>query len=675
MARQRSRGMTPGRLRLALGLLFVALAVPSAVLILQTQRQLKWEALHRQRELATELAERIDRQLQRLVAAEDARGSADYGFLTGPADAALLQRSPLSQLPPPVDWPGLLGWFQIDPAGRFSTPLLPEPQAGALGLDADELRTRQAQHERLLDVLAENRLAQRRRGAESLQRAASEDEDRIDATSAQAVLREDSRPLAAEADAMPAPTSIAEVAAPAPAAQVAFDRLNKAEQGAGRTSEGFAASRQSASPPAPPSMPASETPTLRARRSEPAKQMAAEDARTAPLRIFESELDPLEFARLDSGHFVLFRRVWRNGERSIQGLLIEPQAFLRGAVADAFDGSLLAASADLAIAWQGETVERVPGRAARRYPPGDDALQGTLLYRARLSAPLSGLELLWTLRRLPAAPGATQLAWSGALLFGVLLAATLMLYRLGLRQIRLAGQQQDFIAAVSHELKTPLTSIRMYGELLRAGWAPEERRREYYDFIHDEAERLSRLIANVLQLARLERDGLQFDLRPYPVATLFDLVRSKVQAQIERAGFESEFRVDPACAEREAMADADALVQIMINLVDNALKFSARAARRRLEITVTCSGGRLRFAVRDYGPGVPPALRRRVFELFFRGGNELTRETRGTGIGLALVRQLANGMHGDVELLAGEPGAEFRLWLPLSRGEGGAAPS
>jgi signal transduction histidine kinase len=683
------QGLNRTRLRWVLGLLFVALALPSAVLIVQTQRQLKFEALHQQRELAAELAARVDAQLRRLVADEEARSHADYAFLTvagDGADAAVLQRSPLARLPVPSDWPGLLGWFQIDPDGSFSTPLLPgdAADAAALGLLPDDVLARTGLRDRLLDVLASNRLAERRRISEpsdmvtpkpiaGMAPAVDAGMERAGAGSA--------RP--GRADAARAEADVAEVApaglreAPsAPAAQVEFDRLNVAPAAA-PVGLGKVADLRLDSPmavqsraPAPAEAMHAEPVAPRERRLEksvqPAAPALARAGQPVPVRMFESELDPFEFARLDSGHFVLFRRVWRNGERSIQGALIEADEFLRGALAAPFGTSVLASSADMLVAWQGDVIERVPGRASRMYMATGDALSGTLLHRARLSAPLSDLELLWTLRQLPAAPGAAQLAWSGAVLFGVLLLGFAVLYRLGLRQIQLARQQHDFIAAVSHELKTPLTSIRMYGELLRAGWASEEKKREYYDYIHDESERLSRLITNVLQLARLERNELQLELRTYPAPMLFDLVRSRVQAQIESAGFEVGFGFDPACTDLQATVDADALVQILINLVDNALKFSARSPRQRVEIAMARRGDRLQLAVRDYGPGVPPALRRRIFELFFRAGNELTRETRGTGIGLALVRQLAQGMGGEVEVVAGDPGAEFRLLLPLA---------
>jgi two-component system, OmpR family, phosphate regulon sensor histidine kinase PhoR len=141
---------------------------------------------------------------------------------------------------------------------------------------------------------------------------------------------------------------------------------------------------------------------------------------------------------------------------------------------------------------------------------------------------------------------------------------------------------------------------------------------------------------------------------------------------VERAGFELAFEVAADVDTVELEVDADAVVQVMINLVDNALKFSAQAASRRVEVTVSRVGrGQVAFDVRDFGPGVPPALRRRSFELFVRGGDELTREAPGTGIGLALVRQLARTMGGEVELLPASPGALFRLRLPLSGGPSG----
>jgi signal transduction histidine kinase len=248
------------------------------------------------------------------------------------------------------------------------------------------------------------------------------------------------------------------------------------------------------------------------------------------------------------------------------------------------------------------------------------------------------------------------------------------IYRVGMQHIELAAQRSDFVAAVSHELKTPLTSIRMYGEMLRAGWITDAARlQSYYDFIFFESERLSRLIANVLQLARLTNHDASLSLQAYGLCQLLDLIRSTVSTQAEAAGFVLHF-VEPGKADDVAactvLAEADAFVQICINLVDNAIKFSAQAEPQRIDVGFRLSPGRppqAVFFVRDYGPGVAREQMQRIFQLFYRGENELTRHTKGTGIGLALVKELAAKMHARVEVQNHDPGAEFRVLLPVVR--------
>jgi len=249
----------------------------------------------------------------------------------------------------------------------------------------------------------------------------------------------------------------------------------------------------------------------------------------------------------------------------------------------------------------------------------------------------------------------------------VLCGGLALMYRLGARQLDLARQQQDFVSAVSHELRTPLTSIRMYAEMLKEGWASEEKKRSYYAYIFDESERLSRLISNVLQLARMTRNEFEVDTRPVPVATLMDGIASKVSSHAERAGFALELECDPAIRNACVTVDEDAFSQIVINLVDNALKFSAQSMDKRVEIRCRPgTGKRAVFTVRDFGPGVARDQMRKIFRLFYRPAGELTRETVGTGIGLALVNELARAMGARVDVANAEPGAVFSLSLALT---------
>ncbi|MDH3615851.1 MAG: HAMP domain-containing histidine kinase, partial [Gammaproteobacteria bacterium] len=387
----------------------------------------------------------------------------------------------------------------------------------------------------------------------------------------------------------------------------------------------------------------------------------------ADLRIttFESEVDPFEFSLLDSGHFVLFRNVWRGGERYIQGLLLDQAAFTEEIIGSRFMDTALSDMTNLIVAFQDDVIHTFGGHGRLSYPNVAEELDGALLYQNRLTAPLNNLELIFSIERLPPGPGGRVLAWVTLILAVVFVGGFFTLYRLGLSQINLARQQQDFVSAVSHELKTPLTSIRMYGEMLKEGWADEEKQQSYYEFIHDESERLSRLISNVLQLANITRNEPQFDLKPTGVRELMSITESKITSQVERAGFRLEFKiaddVDPAMIN----VDDDCFAQIIINLVDNAIKFSRNAEVKAIEISSKrTSDKRISFSVRDFGPGIPRDQMKKIFQLFYRSESELTRETVGTGIGLAIVKQLTLAMNGSVDLINVEPGAEFRIVFP-----------
>jgi signal transduction histidine kinase len=205
----------------------------------------------------------------------------------------------------------------------------------------------------------------------------------------------------------------------------------------------------------------------------------------------------------------------------------------------------------------------------------------------------------------------------------------------------------------------------MYGEVLREGWASEEKKKTYYKYIFDESERLSRLINNVLQLARLTRNGIQVELKPLQVSRLLEGILPAITSQIEAAGFELRLECKDQAGDLLFRGDADYFTQIIINLVDNALKFSSKADSKMIDISVRLMrNAKVQFSVRDYGRGIPRDQMKKIFKLFYRSENELTRETVGTGIGLALVHQLAASMNGQVDVVNAEPGAEFRVSFP-----------
>ena len=691
--------MNRRRLKALLLLLFVALAIPTGVLVFQAYGQLKWEAFHQHQQLAREFTLRIDRQFNELMQREENRSFTDYAFLNvaGSDGSNFLQRSPLSGFPLDSQVPGILGYFQVDAKGQLATPTVPQSNISSYGIAAQELRQRVALEQQIRAILSQNRLV--KKPDESPEQAVSSKE-----------LPEPSRDVrvAEEAEVMSEETAVASMPALAPSeniesgaqGQIVFDQLKSRKKvdnleldspaNLGRVDDlkledsyevasGLVSDKQNE---------AKKQKLVKRARKEisvlpetmsgfrfssnlDSAGLADDEVDTSSLikkqqairiRTFETEVDPMEFSLLDSGHYVLFRRVWRDGERYVQGLLIEPQLLLDGLIAPAFRESVLSSMSDLVIAYQGNVVKVYGADYAREYLPTQQNKDSELLYQTRLIAPFSDLELIFSLARLPVGAGSQIIIWAALILGLVLVGGFLLLYRLGAGAIALGQQQQDFVSAVSHELKTPLTSIRMYGEMLREGWADEARKKSYYDFIFNESERLSRLINNVLHLARMTRNEQKPSLEDINFDTLLNDLRPKLESQLENAGFKLKLNcAEPALASKINI-DSDWLTQILINLVDNAIKFSGDAEDKVVQITIRLLQEKsMQISVRDFGPGVAKDQMKKIFKLFYRSENELTRETVGTGIGLALVHQLVTGMGGEVDVVNCEPGVEFRL--------------
>jgi len=718
------------RLRLLMWAFLLAMAVPTIVLVSKSYDQLKWEAYYQHRQLAEDLADRIDQRLNSLLLQEEERSFSDYSFLV--VESAIkenyLSRSPLSNFPVESELPGLVGYFQIDPEGQFSTPLAPMPStlAAQYGISSTELKSRLAAQQNLQQILSSNDLLTAKpevpvpEPLEKQQQERAEISKRLlDGFSSSISREQRDRQSTAAAPSVYEGTSELDYSADessfgrrtnndAVVSQSAFDEISTqnalpakerkkaktsdgglgrieeleletpfAEQLVKREDEKKAEDRKDiAARSKLDSLKASKRKiTLEpgvietepnGRIREPIKA-DADTVVSKNIKIFENEIDPIELTLLDSGHLVFFRKVWREGKRYIQGILVDQEAFLSSIFQDEFTRSLVADMSNMAVVYQGNVLSAY-GNTGRNYRLlNTSSLNGSLLYRARLSAPFEDLEGVYTIRNLPAGTGSKVIWWAAWILALVLTLGTYLLYRLSLRNINMVSQQQDFVSAVSHELKTPLTSIRMYGEILKSGWADEEKKKGYYSFIFDESERLTRLINNVLALARMTRNETSANLQPITVSELSDVIHSKVDSQVEAAGFELSLSVDPDVKESNLLIDADLFTQIIINLVDNALKFSVKAETRQIEIGVEKqSNNRVLFKVRDFGPGIAKGQMKKIFELFYRSENELTRETTGTGIGLALVSQLTHLMKGKIDVVNCEPGAEFRLTFPSS---------
>jgi len=255
--------------------------------------------------------------------------------------------------------------------------------------------------------------------------------------------------------------------------------------------------------------------------------------------------------------------------------------------------------------------------------------------------------------------------WYFSIVGIVLLAVALglaSLWRSAGVQIRLAQKKDDFISAVSHELRTPLTSIRMYSEMLEKNWVKsEDKLTEYYRNMRQESERLSRLIENVLDFSRIQRGRKKYTFKAGDINKCIADVVEMMRPYAAQRGFTIKTELGRV---GQMVFDGDAVTQIAVNLLDNAVKYARDAEDKTITVRTGSDERFILIEVEDHGPGVPHRQRKRIFEQFYRSGAEAIRETTGTGLGLALVKKFAEAHNGFVEIINARPtGAIFRVAL------------
>ena len=249
-----------------------------------------------------------------------------------------------------------------------------------------------------------------------------------------------------------------------------------------------------------------------------------------------------------------------------------------------------------------------------------------------------------------------------------------MAYRNISREMNLARLKSDFVANVSHELRTPLALIRLYAETLELGrLTSQEKYQEYFRIIREESERLSALINNILDFSRIEAGRKEYDFKQTDLAELVRNTLESYRFQIEQNGFAFEENIasdiPPVNVDREAIARS------LLNLVNNALKYSKD--QKFIGVSLYRSNGGVKLEVRDRGIGIAPAEQDKIFEKFYRCGDPLVHNTKGSGLGLSLVKHIAQAHGGNVFVESTpERGSKFTIALPIhSTPQQGTAPA
>jgi signal transduction histidine kinase len=258
--------------------------------------------------------------------------------------------------------------------------------------------------------------------------------------------------------------------------------------------------------------------------------------------------------------------------------------------------------------------------------------------------------------------------WAAALV--IVLSLTLfggyLLWRDVNREMRIAALRSQFVSSVSHELKTPLTAIRMFAETLQLDRVDATTRAEYLDTIVNETERLTRLLNNVLDFSKIE-EGRKAYRRE--AASLADVVRIAARAMaypLEQHGFVLRVEIDESLP--PVSVDADALEQAILNLLTNAMKYSGSG--RTIDLRLAREGREAIISVRDEGIGIPLADQARIFEKFYRISTPENQRIPGTGLGLTLVDHIVKAHDGSVQVdSAPGRGSVFSIHLPLLEDE------
>ena len=240
-----------------------------------------------------------------------------------------------------------------------------------------------------------------------------------------------------------------------------------------------------------------------------------------------------------------------------------------------------------------------------------------------------------------------------------------LLWRDVRREVQTAEMRSQFVSSVSHELKTPLTAIRMFAETMSLGRSrTPEAQKEYLDTIVNESERLTRLLNNVLDFTKIEAGRKAYRLQPTDLSELIHAAARTMQYPLSQQGFSLNVKIEEGAV--EVKADRDAMEQAILNLLSNAMKYSGDS--RDIDLRLAAKNGQAVIQVTDHGVGIDPEEQKKIFEKFYRVRSPENDRTAGSGLGLALVDHIVRAHGGQirVESTPGK-GSSFSICLPLEK--------
>jgi len=364
------------------------------------------------------------------------------------------------------------------------------------------------------------------------------------------------------------------------------------------------------------------------------------DAAISPDAKLQVEIDPLQSVFIDDHLVYVFRRIVLNSQVYRQGFVIEIEEFLDRLTEKYFALQPMARFTNMRL----KVVDKNREVAAVRAGAFTEKPQFSL--DRAFPRPFSFLEANINCDDIPRSSGRRTLTSMLIVLAGVVLLGLFGIYKSAQTVVDLSERRSGFVSSVTHELKTPLSTIRMYIEMLEQGIARDHNKeQEYFRILGSESARLGRLINNVLEFSKLEKKQRRLNLQEGTFEEVVQEVRSIMYEKLRKEKFILHVQLDkiePFAYDREVM------LQVLINLIENSIKFGNKSPRREITLHIRSEGKWIRISVSDTGPGIPRHALKKVFDNFYRVDNQLTRDTGGTGIGLSLVRNYISAMGGTV---------------------------
>jgi signal transduction histidine kinase len=646
------------RLQILILIFCVTLSVPLGYFIWRTYHGLEQEETATLSYFANTLLDEMEQALEALVQMEEARAIDEYNFYMSPPGGRHKEKqSPLSQLPAQ---PYILGYFQNNPDGSFQTPMA---QAGKpIAVDRKDA---------VAQLESANRMFNRKRTSVT---------DKITVPPAMEVAEAEQRQQSGFAQKYLDLTRTQKPKARLGQKEKRFEEVTVAQAEnlarqqvgeAGKSPEPLAAAlskSERASSPAADDLKMDSDKDRSAKKYRRRASYSSEYEAEAPASVavetrdeenFQVEVAPLQSVLIDADQMFIFRRIMINQKIYRQGFILKIRAFLKHLAQNYFLTQPMAdyANLRLQVMDQGRGIVVVQGGISTHNPK-------FVLNRA-FPSPFAFLDATLSFDQIPRSTGRNTLIIMMVVLVGIFLIGLFTIYKSARTIVDLSERRSQFVSSVTHELKTPLTNIRMYIEMLEQGIAKDTKReQEYFQIINSEGSRLSRLINNVLDLAKLEKKQRLLNLTRGTFEDVVAEVQTVMQAKLRQEGFSLKIiqeEISPFEYDREAM------IQVLINLIENSIKFGRTALNKEITIRIYQEPKRVKIAVSDHGPGIPRRALKKVFDDFYRVDNALARKTRGTGIGLALVKKFIKLIGGDVTAENNPAGGcTIIISLPLS---------